>query len=431
MNNILGVSDHSRIKPSMSFASLSFIVDDAKYFKFNIPGLAKTETDESLSLFVNMPGVKKEHVKACVEETRSLLSIQGQKYEESYYGGRLPKVTYHAFMGLPNNFVYNNTCIINTEMPQDGMFEVTLPKLDRIELKKTNFFTNIYYTLGSRFTFLFFSSIPSVIMTIARPLVVNLYCPLLYDSFTMYKEKTAKSLHMSLTPGPQKMDFTRGGGWVLFLNMPELKIEDVKSFVKCGTLFIEGKTKTKTNMVQYITGIRLPEYLKTKRNMIKTELQDGLFKITVPSVDTKINLLSSILSNIISSIIVDFISKRTCSLHGSDGWTSRIFTRLNKWTFKWAPTQKRWTKYTPDELEIEFPVCGLGNEADIDMRVDVKNRFILVAKNNEKGIYYKYYQQLPRCGNFEKAHFKSKLDLGLLTVNVKNFQKEEVKFGFD
>ncbi|MFS8000602.1 putative alpha crystallin/Hsp20 domain, HSP20-like chaperone [Helianthus anomalus] len=331
MNNILGVSDQSRIKPSMSFASLSFIVDDAKYFKFNIPGLAKTETDESLSLFVNMPGVKKEHVKACVEETRSLLSIQGQKYEESYYGGRLPKVTYHAFMGLPNNFVYNNTCIINTEMPQDGMFEVTLPKLDhrRIELKKTNFFTNIYYTLGSRFTFLFYSSIPSVIMTIARPLIVNLYCPLLYDSFTMYKEKTAKSLHVSLTPGPRKMDFTRGGrGWVLFLNMPELKIEDVKSFVKYHTLFIEGKTKTKTNMVHYITGIRLPEYFKTKRNMIKTELQDGLFKITVPSVDTKTSILSSILSNIISSIIVDFISKRTCSLQGSDGTSCFFFQQL-------------------------------------------------------------------------------------------------------
>ncbi|MFS8012493.1 hypothetical protein Hanom_Chr14g01321541 [Helianthus anomalus] len=61
----------------------------------------------------------------------------------------------------------------------------------------------------------------------------------------MYRKDTAKSLHISLTPGLHKLDsLTGGGGLCISLNMPELGIEDVKSFFKHDTLFIQGKTIT-------------------------------------------------------------------------------------------------------------------------------------------------------------------------------------------
>ncbi|KAL9992507.1 putative alpha crystallin/Hsp20 domain-containing protein [Helianthus debilis subsp. tardiflorus] len=101
----------------------------------------------------------------------------------------------------------------------------------------------------------------------------------------MYRKETAKSLHISLTPGLHKLDSLTGGGDLcISLNMPELGIEDLKSFFKHDTLFIQGKTLTGTDMVRYITGIRLPEFYTRNRSMIKEEMQDGMYKATIPFV---------------------------------------------------------------------------------------------------------------------------------------------------
>lgn len=100
----------------------------------------------------------------------------------------------------------------------------------------------------------------------------------------MYKKETAESLHISITPGLQKMDFMMGRVCVS-INMPELKIRDVKLYSKHGTLFIEGKTKTKDYKVHYVTGIRLPHYYARKPSLIKEEMQYGMYKATIPLVN--------------------------------------------------------------------------------------------------------------------------------------------------
>ncbi|KAM0008968.1 putative Heat shock protein HSP14.7/HSP23.5/HSP23.6 [Helianthus debilis subsp. tardiflorus] len=248
-------------------------MDEEGYAKYNAPGLEKTESDDVLCVFVCMPRVtKKDHVKVCVEDNSWLL-IEAEKDQVSYLG----------YMRLPSN-VDKTSSDINGKM-QDGMLKLTFPKLKDRELKTSDIFANFMPKLRLRYFGAYVAHKP-----FHRRKTLKKLCPNEFHSFTMYKEVTADSVDISLTLVPDYMELTREGACVS-LNMPELKIEEVKQYFIDDILLIEGKTKTKMNKVHhYITGICMPESILKERNMIKTEMQDGMDKATLPYVTAEIKI---------------------------------------------------------------------------------------------------------------------------------------------
>ncbi|KAI3731242.1 hypothetical protein L1987_62430 [Smallanthus sonchifolius] len=248
-----------------------------QYLSINVPGLEETESDEGICVFLNMPGVKKKDVKAYIENGK-ILKIKGETNEVSYEGS----------VRLPKN-VDKSSSDMKGEM-KDGIFKLTLPKLKDKETKTTyNIFDNNTIKIFKfKFGLCVLSSLPSVFRPLIMWYMVEVLCPKPFNSFSMYKEQSAESLHMSVTPGREKMELTREGACVS-LNMPGLEIEDVKSYFKGDIFFIEGKTKTKANkLLHYITGIHLPKSILKKRSMIETEMKDGMYKATLPNVISEI-----------------------------------------------------------------------------------------------------------------------------------------------
>ncbi|KAF5773664.1 putative HSP20-like chaperone [Helianthus annuus] len=100
-------------------------------------------------------------------------------------------------------------------------------------------------------------------------------------SFTMYKKDTDESIYIKGNmPGVEKMEVTREGLCVS-LNMPGFEIEDVESGFEYDTLIIEGKRDNE----HYIAGIRVPEGFHMEHHLIKREMHDGMYKVTLPHVD--------------------------------------------------------------------------------------------------------------------------------------------------
>lgn len=147
----------------------------------------------------------------------------------------------------------------------------------------------------------------SVTMPFVRSYIVKMFCPFPFDSFSMYKEETAERLRTNFLPGLEKTEYTKKHICVS-LSMPELMIEDVKSYFRHGAFFIEGKTNANTQTkfkhgivfvkgkasintnikrVHYITCVRLPKNFLKKRNVIKTEMQDGMYKATLSRVRSR------------------------------------------------------------------------------------------------------------------------------------------------
>ncbi|KAF5795247.1 putative HSP20-like chaperone [Helianthus annuus] len=247
---------------STLMSSISLFMDNG-YMSLNMPAVEKRESDDgnTTCVVLNIPGLKREDfatATARVEDDYLLLQVR--KYE--------PRLLfYNAFVVLPPD---SSSTIISTEM-QDGLLKVTLPKLKHY---KPSILQRFYWILDQRLL----ASLPNVAMScFARPFMVYKYCSRYSDSFTIYKKATAGSLHMRITPGIHNMDCdVPGGGVCVSLNMPDVKIEDVKSFFRHDTLFIQGKTKT----AYYATGIRLLEG-NSLGGIIKTEMQDGIYKATI------------------------------------------------------------------------------------------------------------------------------------------------------
>lgn len=125
-------------------------------------------------------------------------------------------------------------------------------------------------------------------MPIARSyFVIKKFCPNTFDSFTIYKKwsRDPTLYNISITPTLSTSEYTREGAICVSFNMPhEIQIQDVKSYLKHGTLFIEGKTITRTkvnNYFHYLTAIRLPKSFLRNPSMIKTEIQEGIYKATL------------------------------------------------------------------------------------------------------------------------------------------------------
>ncbi|KAL9999422.1 putative HSP20-like chaperone [Helianthus debilis subsp. tardiflorus] len=248
---------------STLMSSISLFMDNG-YLSLNMPAVEKRESDDgnTTCVVLNIPGLKREDFATATARVEDdfLLFLQVRKYE--------PRLLfYNAFVVLPPG---SSSTIITTEM-QDGLLKVTLPKLKH---NKPGILRRFCWILDQRLL----ASLPSVAMScFARPFMVYKYCSRDSDSFTIYKKATAGSLHMRITPGIHTMDYdVPGGGVCVSLNMPDVKIEDVKSFFRHDTLFIQGKTKT----AYYATGIRLLEGYSLG-GIIKTEMQDGIYKATI------------------------------------------------------------------------------------------------------------------------------------------------------
>ncbi|XP_021977404.1 uncharacterized protein LOC110872834 isoform X2 [Helianthus annuus] len=261
-SNIRSYAAAAAAKKSTLMSSISLFMDNG-YMSLNMPAVEKRESDDgnTTCVVLNIPGLKREDfatATARVEDDYLLLQVR--KYE--------PRLLfYNAFVVLPPD---SSSTIISTEM-QDGLLKVTLPKLKHY---KPSILQRFYWILDQRLL----ASLPNVAMScFARPFMVYKYCSRYSDSFTIYKKATAGSLHMRITPGIHNMDCdVPGGGVCVSLNMPDVKIEDVKSFFRHDTLFIQGKTKT----AYYATGIRLLEG-NSLGGIIKTEMQDGIYKATI------------------------------------------------------------------------------------------------------------------------------------------------------
>ncbi|KAJ0546760.1 hypothetical protein HanIR_Chr08g0364501 [Helianthus annuus] len=91
------------------------------------------------------------------------------------------------------------------------------------------------------------------------------------------------------------------------------------------------------------------------------------------------------------------------------------------WLSRKVPRQG-WKKNHADEIEIEIPVGEGIKKDDIHMLVDEKNNLVLTQGNLK-------HQEipLPLDANFEKALITSRLKDGVVTVNFKNFMKNEVE----
>ncbi|KAK1415343.1 hypothetical protein QVD17_31124 [Tagetes erecta] len=83
--------------------------------------------------------------------------------------------------------------------------------------------------------------------------------------------------------------------------------------------------------------------------------------------------------------------------------------------------KKCWTKHEENEIQIDIPVEDAAGE--IKMHVDTNNTFFLRQINSNK----LQAHQLPVRANFEKAVFKAVFKNGVVSVNIKNFIREDVK----
>ncbi|KAJ0538707.1 putative Heat shock protein HSP14.7/HSP23.5/HSP23.6 [Helianthus annuus] len=199
------------------------------------------------------------------------------------------------------NLPENTSSDIKEEM-KDGVLKVTLPNKDE---SQTNYIlTNIanhiiasFRDITAKHSWLYYGScfLPYPLKIVEysyylcclflvisdmfsdRSILGKVLCPVIatlpsVNSFSICKSsETAQKLNINLgMPANEEMKLTMQG-LRMSLNMGEMEREDVKTFFEYDTFFIEGKTKKN----HYITGIRLPEGIHMKHNMMKREMKDG------------------------------------------------------------------------------------------------------------------------------------------------------------
>ncbi|KAI7725666.1 hypothetical protein M8C21_023482 [Ambrosia artemisiifolia] len=100
-------------------------------------------------------------------------------------------------------------------------------------------------------------------------------------SFTAYKKDDGESIYFKGNiPGVEKMIVTKKGLCV-WLTMPGFVLEDVGVGFEYDALIVEGKREGE----HYIAGVRVPEGFCRENDMIKKEMEDGVFKAILPHVD--------------------------------------------------------------------------------------------------------------------------------------------------
>ncbi|KAI7725669.1 hypothetical protein M8C21_023485 [Ambrosia artemisiifolia] len=195
----------------------------------NIPGMSKTETDNGPCVSINMPGLRIPKGEECQAVDSAELVVDNKML--IYLKTHTTKYIHLAGIRLPDNIDPN------------GAFNRA--HLGQIQCE-----------------------------IIAHPEVKS-------KSFTAYKKDTRESIYLKGNmPGVETNVITKEGLSVS-LNMPGFEIQDVELGFEYDTLIIEGKRGNE----HYIAGIRVPEGFHREEHMIKREMQDGVYKATLPYVD--------------------------------------------------------------------------------------------------------------------------------------------------
>ncbi|KAJ0764626.1 putative Heat shock protein HSP14.7/HSP23.5/HSP23.6 [Helianthus annuus] len=219
---------------------------------------------EGMNVELRIPGLEIKDMMACAEH--NTLFIQGTNLPE------------------------NTSSDIKEEM-KDGVLKVALPNKDE---SQTNYIlTNIanhiiasFRDITAKHSWLYYDMLSD------RSILGKVLCLVIatlpsVNSFSICKtSETAQKLNINLgMPANEEMKLTTQG-LRMSLNMGEMEREDVKTFFEYDTFFIEGKTKKR----HYITGIRLPEGIHMKHNMIKREMKDGTFYAFLPCIGKRVEM---------------------------------------------------------------------------------------------------------------------------------------------
>ncbi|XP_076923374.1 uncharacterized protein LOC143585477 [Bidens hawaiensis] len=229
------------------------------------PGL---EIDEVLCVSLNMPGAKKEDVLSMISADNNL-NITCKIRDQIYKAG----------MKLPDYF--DRARALSFEL-EDGSLKLNLPLV-----KSTNAIPkNVMKVFFEHDCTTFFCAMMDqpIHEGNIRAAMAELRSKLI--SFTLYQKETLESIYLEGSmPGLEKMEVTSEAVCVS-LNMPGFEIGDVQCrFVEYNTLRIEGKKKKGDCAEHFMTGIRTPEGFHGEDHMIKREMEDGVYKVTLPRVD--------------------------------------------------------------------------------------------------------------------------------------------------
>ncbi|KAI3817942.1 hypothetical protein L1987_11744 [Smallanthus sonchifolius] len=251
----------TQMKYMAGVPSVLLTMVNGQHIVVKVPGLERTESDEGLHVSLNMPGLVNDVI---ARFEANYLLIEGKTHEQIYL----------AAVKLPEKFDRNRDW---DGKIKDGRLKITLPVVKNKESDSKTFahiMTTFLDTIHrpTLYSVMFDQQYlgKKLWETIAHPTVKSKW-------FTIYKE-TAESLYIKGSmPGPEKMKVTSEGQCVS-LSMPGLKIEDSESCFEYDTFIVVGRREDE----HYIAGIRVPEDFHKKHDMIKTEMQDGMYMATLP-----------------------------------------------------------------------------------------------------------------------------------------------------
>ncbi|KAI7725668.1 hypothetical protein M8C21_023484 [Ambrosia artemisiifolia] len=244
--------------PSMLFT----LVNDQE-LTLTMPGLKQTEDEEGLWLSFDVPNLGLRVLKMYFHGFNFLIQL------------KTPQIMYLATIKLPQN--YNPYGDLKGKC-EDGVCYICLPTQKTIDpvLAKANI--NRELTRPTRYCEMFHRSDIGLRLCglIAHPEVNS-------KSFTVYKKDDGESIFMKGNlPGVESIVVT-SDGLCVSLDMPGFKIEEVEVGFEYDTMIIEGKRERE----HYIAGVQVPEGFQREDRLIKKEMQDGVFKATLPRGDGK------------------------------------------------------------------------------------------------------------------------------------------------
>ncbi|KAJ0663959.1 hypothetical protein HanLR1_Chr13g0486771 [Helianthus annuus] len=222
-----------------------------------MPGLKQTETEEGVwvSFEINVPAGNN-------QRPGMRIGFEGFNF---FFKLQTPETVYLASIKLPEKFNPHADLKITIG---DGVCSVCLPTQKTVDpfLAKANINRSLirptpYCELGRM-----------LCEVIAHPGVKS-------KSFTAYKKDTGDSIYMKGNLAGVKMLVIREGLCV-WLSMPGFELGDVEAGFESDTLIVEGKREGE----HYIAGVRVPEGFCKKNDVMKREMQDGVFKATLPRV---------------------------------------------------------------------------------------------------------------------------------------------------
>ncbi|MFS8001381.1 hypothetical protein Hanom_Chr13g01189711 [Helianthus anomalus] len=250
--------------------SMLITVDNHEELTVNVPGMSKTETENGPCVSIQMPGLRMPKGESqavaysnLIVDNNLLICLETSITKQIYLAG---------FM-LPRNINLNGNLNM---LISKGVFNLTLPVLKSSDNYIMPDFVDATVKLHRPTAYCVVFDRSNLAMdlceVIAHPGVKS-------KSFTAYKKDTGDSIYIKGNlPGVEKMMVTREGLCVSLSIPGGFELEDVEARFEYDTLIVEGKREGE----HYIAGVRVPEGFHREIDVIKREMQDGVFKATLP-----------------------------------------------------------------------------------------------------------------------------------------------------